>query len=298
MLVVVEDGGGLANRLFVFANVIVTGLATGHRVVNPSFRRWAESFQGTRGDSLSFFPRRRRATLGGPGPARVATSLSYRLTKLLNGTVSLGPLRAISLQWPEQCDLDDTETAEDIRLRRLVLLKGWLFRNASGVHCHAALLREFFRPVAAIRHDAGNVFEAARERGDFVIGVHVRHRDYRDFEGGRYFYPFPAYAKLMAFVAATVAPRRASFLVCSDEVQEQSAAGALEVTHSNMGPVHDLWALSRCDLIMGPPSTFSTWAAFLGEKPLWILEDSQSKPEPRTWRVPLPVPNPPRRVNA
>jgi hypothetical protein len=68
------------------------------------------------------------------------------------------------------------------------------------------------------------VVEAARPKGDFLVGVHVRHRDYRSFMDGRYFYPFTTYVELMRSVAAMVAPRRAAFFVCSDEAQDLSIA--------------------------------------------------------------------------
>lgn len=293
MLVVVEDGGGLANRLFVFANVIATGLATGHRVANPAFRRWAESFEGTAGDSLSFYPKRSRRHFGGPLPSRIAASLSYRCSGFLAKTPGIGPVRAITLRWPEHCDLDAPEIAADLEQRRLVLLKGWLFRNRSGIERHTDMLRDFFRPVPSIRDEADRAVEAARKHGDFLVGVHVRHHDYRDFMGGRFFYPFQTYMELMKSLAATVSPRRATFLVCSDEAQNPSIVDDLPVTLSSMGPVHDLWALSRCDLLMGPPSTFSAWAAFFGEAPLWEIDDPHLKPDSKNFHVPSPVPRVP-----
>ena len=33
----------------------------------------------------------------------------------------------------------------------------------------------------------------------------------------------------------------------------------------------DLYALSRCDYIIGPPSTFSQWASYYGHVPLRFL---------------------------
>lgn len=292
MLVVVEDGGGLANRIFVFANVIATGMATAHRVVNPAFRHWANSFEGTVGDAMAVFPRRRRALFGGPLFARIVASLSYRSCRILAGS-RRGPFRAMSLSWPQHCDLDRPEEIADLRRRRLVLLKGWLFRNPSGVERCAARIREFFRPTSEIREEADRVVAAARSGADVLVGVHVRHRDYRDFMEGRYFYPFPTYVDLMRSLAVRVAPRRAAFLVCSDETQDRSAADDLRVTFSTMGPVQDLWALSRCDMVMGPPSTFSAWAAFLGEAPLWELDEARCEPDPKSFAVPLPVPRPP-----
>lgn len=293
MLVVVEDGGGLANRLFVFTNVIVTGLATGHRVANPAFRHWAESFEGTAGDALSFHPRRKRAVAGDRVSARIAASLSYRCCRILAAPQGIGPVRAVTLRWPERCDLDDPETAADIRRRRLVLFKGWLFRNRSGIERSAGLIRDFFRPVAAIREEADRCVESARRRGEVLVGVHIRRRDYRSFMNGRYFYDVETYRSMMRSVAEMVSPRSVSFLVCTDEPQEPAVPEDLPWTTSSMGPVHDIWALSRCDLLMGPPSTFSTWAAFLGEVPRWEIGDPGVKPETADFVVPLPLPRTP-----
>jgi hypothetical protein len=292
MLVVVEDGGGLANRLFVFANAIATGQMTGHRVVNPAFRRWADCFEGTAGDAMSTFPRRKRPLFGGALSARFAASLAFRSCKILAGS-RRGPVRATTLIWPQHHDLDTPEEIADLRRRRLVLLKGWLFRNRAGIERHAAAIRSFFQPLPAIRSEADRVVEEARAKHDLLVGVHVRHRDYREFMDGKYFYPFATYIALMRSVAALVAPRRAAFLVCSDEKQDRSLANDLAVTFSTMGPVHDLWALSRCDLLMGPPSTFSEWAAFFGETRLWQIADPDRAPDRESFRVPLPVPNPP-----
>ena len=37
--------------------------------------------------------------------------------------------------------------------------------------------------------------------------------------------------------------------------------------------IGDLIALSKCDLILGPPSTFSGWAAWYGKVPIHFLEN-------------------------
>ncbi len=289
VLIVVEDGGGLANRLFVFANVIATALATGHRVLNPAFRNWADSFEGTAGDHLGAFPRRSNPVLGRRTAARLAASISFRVTRLLSRAPRLGPVRTISLEWPDRCDLDDPEMVADLKRRRLVLLKGWLLRNPSGVAIHTALLREFFRPVDTVRQEADGAVGEARARGEVLVGVHVRHRDYRSFMGGAFFYPFTVYLDLMRSVAAMLAPRRASFLVCSDEPQEAGEGQGMTLSFSRLGAVHDLWALSRCDLIMGPPSTFSAWAAFLGGVRRWELRSPDARPSEDSFVVPKPV---------
>jgi hypothetical protein len=43
----------------------------------------------------------------------------------------------------------------------------------------------------------------------------------------------------------------------------------------------DLYSLARCDYVFGPPSTYSQWASFYGNKPLLHVfdRDSQLLPE-------------------
>ena len=43
------------------------------------------------------------------------------------------------------------------------------------------------------------------------------------------------------------------------------------------GAIDDLYGLSICDYIVGPPSTFSQFASFLGQKPLLILWEKKQK---------------------
>lgn len=293
MIVVVEDGGGLANRLFVFANAVACGLETSHRVMNPAFRGWSSQFEGTRGDHLGAFPRRHRALLGGRFAARVAASLSFRFLRLARRGMRAGPLLAMSLEWPQCCTLDTPSMRDAFRRHRLVLIKGWLFRDPAGVARHSEVLRQFFRPIEPLRTEADRVVAQCRQNGEVLVGVHVRHGDYQGFMGGRYFYPFDTYIALMRKVSQFVRPKIATFLVCSDEPQNSAQAADLTVTLSAMGPVQDLWALSRCDLMLGPPSTFSAWAAFLGSVPLWEIADPQQEPAPDGFRIPHPVPRPP-----
>ena len=35
--------------------------------------------------------------------------------------------------------------------------------------------------------------------------------------------------------------------------------------------VGDFYALSQCDYIIGPPSTFNCWASFIGDTPLYTM---------------------------
>ena len=56
----------------------------------------------------------------------------------------------------------------------------------------------------------------------------------------------------------------------------------IEILHNNSDSfsiqgadgITDLYALSKCDYIIGPPSSYSQWASFIGDVPLCPLLDS------------------------
>ncbi len=41
--------------------------------------------------------------------------------------------------------------------------------------------------------------------------------------------------------------------------------------------VSENYALSKCDYLVGPPSSFTAWAAYFGNIPLLILKDKDMK---------------------
>jgi hypothetical protein len=47
----------------------------------------------------------------------------------------------------------------------------------------------------------------------------------------------------------------------------------------------DLYALAKCDYLLGTLSSFSQWASFYGNKPLYQVRDGHEHPERGQFRV-------------
>jgi hypothetical protein len=58
------------------------------------------------------------------------------------------------------------------------------------------------------------------------------------------------------------------FLVCSNETLDTNIFCNFNITMSQSSAIVDLYSLSDCDLIIGPPSTYTQWASYFGGKPL------------------------------
>ena len=164
-------------------------------------------------------------------------------------------------------DLSDPEFVARAR-RKVVLTMGWLFRDNAATLRHAEMLRELLRPTETHRREAESAASRARQEADMLVGVHIRHGDYKTFLGGRYYYSLEQYRGFMEQMRDLLPERRVAFLICSDAKHDLAAFGDLDV-HPGPGRLaSDLLALSHCDYIIGPRSTYSYWASFYGNRPL------------------------------
>ena len=48
-------------------------------------------------------------------------------------------------------------------------------------------LQHIFRPRQEIVNKAEEMINNIRKKADIIVGVHIRHGDYRTFENGRYY---------------------------------------------------------------------------------------------------------------
>jgi hypothetical protein len=68
----------------------------------------------------------------------------------------------------------------------------------------------------------------------------------------------------MRRIHADLAGRPHYFCVCSDVLVDTAALQGLPIWYYSGALEDDFIALSKCHFVVGPPSTFGTWSAFLG----------------------------------
>ena len=138
---------------------------------------------------------------------------------------------------------------------------------------HGDKIRSFLEPLNVYQEKATQLVTKIKLQTDVLVGVHLRQTDYKEFVGGRFFYSLEQYLMKMLEIRDLYHPRRCSFLICSDVQWEGNLKQDLAYFAGLGTLVGDLMALSKCDLILGPPSTFSGWAAWYGKVPIHFLEN-------------------------
>lgn len=275
--------GRLANRTILFANLIALAEEQGHRVINYTFHSYADLFAGTQKNLHCAYPIPHRKSwldfFPGMGALIRKTRIFYHFTRcacIVNERLPIFGKTVVTLRQSKEkfiTPLDGPEVQEKIRAAKVVLVYDWRFRAPHLVEKHAAKIRDYFRPLIQLENISRAAVESLRSRADIVVGVHIRQGDYRNWKGGKFFYPVERYAAWMNELAAQFPNRKIGFFVCSDEPRNAGEFSGLTVAFGSGPAVIDLYALAKCDYIMGTKSTFSEWAAFYGGKPLLHLLD-------------------------
>jgi hypothetical protein len=173
-------------------------------------------------------------------------------------------------------DLNGPVFSELLKSKKLIFPMGWKFCDHSVLAQYRAKIRHYFTPVKSVRQPAEMIVAHAREKADLLVGVHIRQADYRTWKNGIHFYETERYVQWMRDIAESNPLKRVIFLICASNRLDETLFSGLPYVNGPGVAAGDLHALSLCDQIIGPPSTFSGWASYYGGAPLCVLHDSST----------------------
>ena len=162
----------------------------------------------------------------------------------------------------------------------MVLVQGWLFSDQENFKKHRQLLLDAWVPNKHYRDNVEQYFNRNKNGNELLIGVNMRRGDYKNFEGGKWYYTQDQYYEKMKEVAALeiFRNRKIAFVICTNEKEVSlQSSGNFSVFSEERHFVEDLYLLAKCDYIIGPPSTFSIWASICGTTPLYMIREMETK---------------------
>lgn len=226
MVIVSARTGQLGNQLFTFAHFVANSMENGYPVRNPAFYRYAKYFRSCLPGVWCGYPQSVRRQL----LSTCSRILIYWVVWIVASISRFLPSRGARFRTLDISKSNDragtpyflnaTRFAEARESARIVFVRGWLFRDFESFQKHADSLRAFFRPIERHEHAVENLIHAARAGCDVLVGIHIRHGDYRQFADGRYFYTTDAYAKIMKRARVLWPSKHVRFLVCSNVHQD------------------------------------------------------------------------------
>ncbi len=170
---------------------------------------------------------------------------------------------------------------EQILLRKkLVFVHGWRFRNLE-------LTEKFQKELVGKYSILPELFDANELYKDVLkidrsaynlVGVHVRRGDYRTWKNGIYYFEDAVYQMYMDNLNAELSKatgKQTLFIVFSNETLQIQPSDSV-ILSKNPWYV-DQKIMSLCDFLIGPPSTFTLWASYLGDARYYQITDDSGE---------------------
>jgi hypothetical protein len=263
MITLFGSYGNHSNRLF--QNLHFEAFCTDHGIYfsNPSFYNMCSYYASpvyAERDYMSSF-------------------LSTRFSKLFRKVKS--SKRIVSFNGESDNDIaseDDLENRGDIEnqinllklssIYKKVYVEGWGFR--------APKLTEKYQDTFVKKYSLKEVYykdnnllkllNSYKCEDSVTVGIHVRRGDYKSWRGGKYYFEDEVYKKYMLDLKEKLQARyhkRCRFIIFSNG--STSFENDPETLISKEKWYIDHLLMSRCDLLVGPPSTFTLWASYIGK---------------------------------
>jgi hypothetical protein len=284
-----SKAGRLGNRLFQAAYFMGNALSQGYRLLNPSLGEYAQLFEGSARDPLCGYPEPWRDL--DPEFAHQSREFLFPYIHLLGLAAKSGivpgvtaiDIRRFDSKDDGDIDLNSETFGKCLASGKMILPMGWKFSDYAGIRKHRQEIARYFTPVASVSKPVEALISKARAMGDFLVGVHIRQDDYRQWKNGIHFYETERYVQWMHDVVNHHSERHVVFLVCASNSLDARLFQGLDWCSGPGDPMGDLHALSLCDRIMGPPSTFSGWASYHGGSPICVLRDANASVAPENF---------------
>jgi hypothetical protein len=274
---------GLCNKIFLMSHFIAAAWEYDFWVMYPTFAaRGSQHYSGKHGsffihtvnNPLCLFPFDEKLSDAFPDAEKNEKLVEDCIAEL--STLSQLPNQIYLNQIKHRQKLEiDESFVETIRQHRISFFSGFAYRNQNLFDKYADQIRALFTPLPQYTFFATQLIQSIRKSCDVLIGVHIRQGDYGWWKNGDYFLSLEQYQVILKVFTEVNPQLNIYYVISSKELKdsEKIIFSGLNCHFSSGEVMEDVLCLSQCDCILGPPSTFSLWAAFYGKTKVYHIAD-------------------------
>lgn len=206
----------------------------------------------------------------------------HNLQKILASSlnrISLRFLRLKSFKNYKSLDLlqvksnhDFCELESQIQKTNIIFLRGFIHDQPYSIFRNIFFkIKEYFEIHSCYKSGINEPLEHLKDC-DILVGVAIRHGDYKTWQDGKYYLSSEIYEHWMEEVECLFKSSKVGFFIASDEEQDLSIFQQHKFFFRSGHPIENLYCLSNCDLLLSVPSSFAGWAHFIGDIPIFNLD--------------------------
>ena len=162
---------------------------------------------------------------------------------------------------------------------KMVVAEGWYACFPELFIKYKDEIKELFGFDRTISDKIDKKLEKYNHHDIIKLGVHIRRGDYARWKGGKYLYSDQQYVSIIRNFMEIHHQQKVVVFVCGNDpsINKDCFTDALGwdcVSFPDGNPGEDLYLLSKCDYLIGAPSTFSLVAAMYRDLPLYWIENA------------------------
>ena len=197
-------------------------------------------------------------------------SLRFLKSKFLKNINSLNLLQ-------NKTDKDFHELETSIQKNDITFLRGFIHNQPYSIFRNVfSKIKEYFEVSLRYTSDINEPLESLKEY-DILVGVAIRHGDYKTWQNGKYYLSTETYHQWMEKVENFFASKKVGFFIASDEEQDLSIFEKHNFFFRSGHPLANLYTLAECNFLVSVPSSFAGWAHFIGDTPIFNLNTNVRK---------------------
>ena len=155
--------------------------------------------------------------------------------------------------------------------RFIKFVGGWDFRENSLTIKHYQKLKShyLFKKKYFSTYINNLIFflKNLKSNNNYIVGVHIRRGDYKYWMDGDYFFKDDLYNSIISELRYSLIKenKKPFFIAVSDQEINNDLLCEKKVSGNW---IEDQIVLQNCDLLLGPPSTFTMWASYISRIPI------------------------------
>jgi hypothetical protein len=165
---------------------------------------------------------------------------------------------------------------KEYKRSRWYFINSWENRvNKKYFIANHSFVQSLIQPEKKIRISAAEKIASLRQKHTIIVAVHIRRGDYKNFLNGKYYFEDAVYHRYMLQLNVLFGGNNILFYIFSNEqIQTENYEGINLHFDRSQTAAGDMWSMANCDYIIGPVSTFSMWASFWKQTPLYFIENA------------------------
>lgn len=272
MLVVLDTGTGqMCNQMLMQMNVLASAYDRHYKVRFYNFKKYE-------GVSYSCPEIEQVFSFMGGGTPRIR----LLAVKIVNKFLRSIKLKSKRIVMASDIHAVQAVLEEDIS-KKDIYCYGWPFYDLPSLRKNASLIRQYFAPNENSKRYVDGVFEniCSLNNEKIVVGVHMRRGDYRIWRNGEFYFEDEVYKHYMDQLCDILITegKQVVYILFSNEPvnREHFYSENYSVVVAEGSAIEDFFTQAKCDYLIGPPSSFSGVASFLGEVPRYIVVNKNDK---------------------